>query len=106
MSNLWDEELTPDEENALLDNLEHQIRKRKLEVPAIMFLEMNKPLANVAGHFALATSTFLVPIIGYKNVNDYSRLLSKRDNVERLIVRLEQSSDKPNKDAKEAPCNT
>ena len=102
MLNLWEDELTEEEENDLLDKLEKEICKRKLQVPAIMFFEMHKPLANIAGHFALATSPFLVPIIGYKNVNDYSRLLSKRDNVERLIVRLEKQSDSK-KDAKEAP---
>jgi len=108
MLNLWEDELTEEEATALLDRIEHEIRKRKLEVPAIMFFEMHKPLANIAGNFALATSPFLVPIIGYKNVNDYSRLLSKRDNVEALIVRLEQKRDSNQKsdsniDAKEAP---
>lgn len=102
MLNLWEDELTEEETDALLDTLEKEIRKRKLEVPAIMFFEMHKPLANIAGHFALATSPFLVPIIGYKNVNDYSRLLSKRENVEKLIVRLETKSDSK-EDAKEAP---
>ncbi len=102
MLNLWEDELTAEEETALLNTLEKEIRKRKLEVPAIMFFEMHKPLANIAGHFALATSPFLVPIIGYKNVNDYSRLLSKRENVEKLIVRLEQKTDSK-EDAKEAP---
>ena len=102
MLNLWEDELTAEEETGLLDTLEREIRKRKLEVPAIMFFEMQKPLANIAGHFALATSPFLVPIIGYKNVNDYSRLLSKRENVEKLIVRLEKKSDSK-EDAKEAP---
>lgn len=102
MLSLWDEDLTTEEEDALLDKIENEIHRRKLEVPAILFFEMNKPLANVAGHFALATSTFLVPIVGYKNLNDYSRLLSKRDNVERLILRLENSTHKT-KDAKEAP---
>jgi hypothetical protein len=102
MLNLWEDELTEEQTTALLDKLEHEIRKRKLEVPAIMFFEMHKPLANIAGHFALATSPFLVPIIGYKNVNDYSRLLSKYDNVENLIVRL-QDNPNSNEDAKEAP---
>src|SRR5947209_342686 len=102
MLTLWEDDLTPEEECGLLDKLENEIRKRKLEVPAIMFFEMHKPLANIAGHFALATSPFLVPIIGYKNVNDYSRLLSKRENVEKLIVRLERKSESK-EDAKEAP---
>jgi hypothetical protein len=102
MLNLWDEELTAEEEEQLLGKLENEIRKRKLEVPAIMFFEMHKPLATIAGNLALASSPFLVPIIGYQNVNDYSRLLSKKDNVEKLIVRLEVKRDSK-QDAKEAP---
>ncbi|MEA2552141.1 MAG: hypothetical protein QOJ65_317 [Fimbriimonadaceae bacterium] len=103
MFDFWKDELTPEEEDALLDKLAGEVKKRKLQTPAAMFLELHKPLANVGGHFALATSPFLVPFLGYKNVDDYSRLLSKRENVEKLIQRLESDSDLKN-DAKEAPC--
>jgi hypothetical protein len=41
-------------------------------------------------HGVVAFSGFLVPFLGFQNVNDYSRLLRKRDNVERLICLLEQ----------------
>lgn len=105
MFDFWKDDLDPEEEERLLDKLAEEIRKRKLNAPATLFFEMHKPLANIGGHFAMATSPFLVPILGYQNVNDYSRLLSKRDNVEKLIQRLEKSSD-PMNDAKEAPCNT
>ena len=33
---------------------------------------------------------FLVPLFGFDFVNDYSNLLQKRDNVERLICMLEK----------------
>lgn len=62
-----------------------------METSAILALEMHKPLANVFAHGALAFSPFLVPFLGFENVNDYSRLLRKRDNVERLLVLLEQT---------------
>lgn len=58
---------------------------------AILALEAHKPLANVAAHGVLAFSPFLVPFLGFENVNDYSRLLQKRDNVERLLILLEES---------------
>ena len=104
MFDFWSDELTSEEEDRLLDSLAADITKRKLEAPAIAFFELHKPLANVAGHLALAASPFLVPILGYKNVNNYSRLLSKRENVEKLLCRLEANRDSMN-DAKEAPCN-
>lgn len=104
MFDFWNDELTLEEEDQLLDKLAEDIQKRKLEAPAIAFFELHKPLANVGGHLALAASPFLVPILGYKNVNNYSRLLSKRENVEKLLCRLEAKKDSMN-DAKEAPCN-
>lgn len=104
MFDFWNDEQTPEEEEKLLNDLALDLKKRKLEAPAIAFFELHKPLANVAGHFALAVSPFLVPILGYKNVNNYSRLLSKRENVEKLLCRLEADKDSMN-DAKEAPCN-
>ena len=104
MFDFWKDELTPEEEDRLLDKVADEVKKRKLQAPAIMFFELHKPLANVGAHFAMATSPFLIPFLGYKNVDEYSRLLSKRENVEKLLIKLESDSE-PMKDAKEAPCS-
>ena len=90
MSDLWSTELSPEEEEALLQKAASEIRKRKMVTPAILALEAHKPLANVMAHGVVAFSGFLVPFLGFQNVNDYSRLLRKRENVERLICLLEQ----------------
>jgi hypothetical protein len=86
---LWTEDLTEQETNDLLDNLASQILKRKLEAPAIMFLEMNKPISRIAGNAAIVFMPFLAPIVGTQNVHNYSRLLMNSSNVESLIQRLE-----------------
>jgi hypothetical protein len=91
MSDLWSTELTPEEEEDLLQKAAGEIRKRKMETAAILALEAHKPLANVIAHGTIAFSGFLVPILGFQNVNDYSRLLRKKENVERLIRLLEQN---------------
>jgi len=95
MRELWSSELTEAETERLIAKLADQIKKRKLEVPAILFLEMHKPLANVAGQTAVVLSPFLIPLVGFDNLNDFSRLLSKRENFERLIRLLEQAEDEP-----------
>lgn len=85
MFDYWKEELTNQETESLIRKAAREIRKRKLEAPAILFLEMHKPLSYVSSQAAIAFSPFLVPFFGFQNMNDYSRLFARRENVERLI---------------------
>jgi hypothetical protein len=89
MRDLWSKELTEQETERLLKAAAREIKRRKLEAPAILFAEMHKPLANVAGNAAIVLSPYLVPFLGFEHVDDYSQLLSKRENLERLIRLLE-----------------
>jgi hypothetical protein len=52
-------------------------------------LEMNKPLAPLAGHASIVFAPFAVPFVGLDSFQKFSRLLKKRDNVERLLRRIE-----------------
>jgi hypothetical protein len=106
MFDYWkDEDLTEEEENRLINKVCDEISKRNMQAPAILFFEMHKPLASIGGHASLVFSPFLVPFLGYENVNNYSRLFAKRENIEKLLQRLEDDK-KAMTDAKEAPCNT
>jgi hypothetical protein len=93
MFDLWKEPLTEEEREQLLDKAAHEILKRKLEMPAVLFMEMHKPLAFLGSHAALAFSPFLVPFVGFDNVNNYTRLFSDKENVERLMKKLETHGD-------------
>lgn len=94
MFDIWKEDLTEQQENELLDKAALEIKKRKLSVPAMLLFEMHKPLSFVGSQAAIVFSPFLVPFVGFDAVNDYSRLLAKRENVEKLLQRLED--DEPN----------
>ena len=83
--------MTPEEENALLDKAAASILKRRMETPAIMALEMHKPLANVGASAAIVFAPFLVPVMGFERLNDFTRVLRKRENIELLIQKLENS---------------
>jgi hypothetical protein len=89
---MWSTDLTEDETEALIDRAANEIVKRRLETPAILFMEMNKPLANISANAALVFAPFAIPFLGYDFVNDYSRLFSRVENVERLLVRIEELS--------------
>lgn len=92
---MWSEELTDAEAEELIAKMAHEIRRRKLEVPAVLFLEMHKPLSYVGSQAAIAFAPFLVPILGFDRVNDYSRLFAKREYVERLLCAIEAKDDPP-----------
>lgn len=64
-----------------------------------MMLEMHKPLANLAGNAAVAFSPFLIPFLGFQNVDDYSRFFAKRENWDRLIEAIERGI--PEREGKE-----
>ena len=96
MSDFWVEEMSEEGTEELLEKIATKIRSKKMEVPAVMALEMHKPLAGIAGSAGVVFAPFLVPFLGFDNVNDYTRVLSKPENIERLMKKLElpQESDK------------
>lgn len=102
MSDFWTDELTEDQEKELIQKAAQEIRKRKLQAPAVLMLEMHKPLAFLSSQAAIVFSPFLVPFLGFDNVNDYSRLFSKRDNIERLLLELEREEPSAPQAAPEA----
>lgn len=86
------EPLSDEERNQLIDELAQKIVDRRLETPAILFLEMNKPVSFLAGQSMMVASPLLVPLFGADGVRKYSQLLSTSENVERLIRRVEDLS--------------
>ncbi len=71
------------------------IHKRKAETPAILFLEMHKPVAGLASQSLIVFSPFLAPFVGIGNVNNYSQLAQDREAIELLIRRLEELREQP-----------
>lgn len=102
MFEFWDKELSEEEENTLLDKAALEIKKRKLSVPAILFFEMHKPVSYIGSQAAIVFSPFLVPFLGFDAINNYSRLLAKRDAIERLVQRLEAEPEPTVKSEEEA----
>lgn len=90
MFDLWKEDLTEEETDQLIEKAAEEIRKRKLELPASMFLEMHRPLSFLGTQAAIVFSPFIVPFLGFEGMNNYSRLFSKVENVEKLLIRLDQ----------------
>lgn len=89
VDNAWQEDLTEEETHALLRKAADVVKKRRMEMPAVLALEMHKPIATYTGNMAVVFAPFLGPILGPESFRDYSRLLKDRHNVERLIAMIE-----------------
>ena len=85
----WDAELPAERRDALIEKAARFVDRRGLHVPAILFLEMHKPLTYIASQFLVLGSGFIAPFFGPQNVQQVAKLLEKRDNVERLVRRIE-----------------
>jgi hypothetical protein len=90
MFDLWKDELTEAEEEALIEKAALEIERRKLQAPALMFLESHKPLAFLTSQASITFAPFIAPFLGFDFVNNYSRLFAKRENVDRLLDRIEK----------------
>ena len=95
---VYTQPLTEEETENIVEKTASEIVRRGLQTPAILFLEMHKPLSGVMGHASVAFAPFALPFVGFDRYADLSRLISSRENVERLLQRIEALSKAPAKE--------
>jgi len=84
-------ELTDEEEQKLINNIAKLVVDKGLEAPAIMFLEVTRPFSFIASQLAivaLGPLQWLFELEGPK----YTGLFMKKENVNRIIERIEALS--------------
>jgi len=76
----------------ILDAIAKRVEQFGMTVPAIFFLEMNKPLSYIGGQ----AMHFFAPIVGvfFETFEDYAYFFDDRNNVELLIQKLEAIASK------------
>lgn len=81
--------LTPEEEEKLINKLAEEIVKRELELPASLLLEVYSP---VSGYFTTLGFFYGFPFISMLGDTgfDYTSLFMKRENVKKLINKIEE----------------
>lgn len=86
--------------NRMTDKIAQRINRHGMTIPAIMLLEMHKPLAGVGGAMIQIVAPGLDWIFGESNTEDFATLLSDREQVERLISRIEELDRKKSEEVK------
>jgi hypothetical protein len=88
----WDEEITPEEEEEIIEWIAREFYKYGLETAGIMFLESLKPISRYSSSMGQVFVSPLLPILGDNLMmkgDKAMRILEKDENVEKLIQRLE-----------------
>ena len=78
--------------DALIESLAQAVHARRMTVPAILFLEAHKPVTTLFHTAAVMSLPLLLPLFGAK-ARELPAFLQSRDNVERLIRRIEQLAE-------------
>ena len=89
-------DMSPEREKELIDKLARFVIDRHMETPAVLFLESYKPLSFIAGQFGMAYLSPLMPLFGPWSKEGLA-LLQKRENVEKVIKRIEELSEERTK---------
>ncbi len=77
----------------LIDDLARRAARGHVTAPAILFLEMHKPLAFLGAQFLWAAQPFLAVWFSHADVREIARLLEDPASVDQLIERLSESKE-------------
>jgi hypothetical protein len=80
--------------DAVLEKLARDVVSRRLETAAVVFLEMHLPLTNLLYSSTLLFQPLLSPFVGNGRIEALSSILADRRNIEWLIRRIEELSEK------------
>lgn len=82
-------ELTPEEEERIINRITDEVMKREFEGIAIMFLESIKPVSYIGSQMSMVLVAPFLSIFGGLGI-DYIKFFEKHENVEKLLKRIEE----------------
>lgn len=83
-------EVSPERAKELLARIANQVVKRKLSVPAIMFIESVKPLSFVGSQALIFMQPIVQAFLNRKEYDEFAVLMEDRENVELLLQEIER----------------
>ena len=85
------DEISEADQQALLEKVANQIVKRRMPVPAILFLEICKPLNFLGSQILIGFNPFLQAIVNTNELQKFALIIEKDANVELLIHLIEEA---------------
>jgi len=87
---------------ALLDQIAAAVVRRGFATPAVFFLELNRPLAFLAGQATHVLAPFLAPLVGIAKMQEVARVLNDPRSIDRLLERIDRHEREPRPEGESA----
>ena len=81
--------LTPEQE-VILDKIAKKVVYWRMTTPAILFLESVKPMNYLGSQMLVFFEPFVQALFNVKEYNEFIGIMEERENVERLLVKIEK----------------
>ena len=88
-SSLAGKEPIPAEEDAVLEKVAKKVVQWQMAVPAIMFLEMVKPLNYIGSQAMVFFEPIVNSVFTFKDYDTFRIALERRENIENLLQKIE-----------------
>jgi hypothetical protein len=79
----------PEDEERLLNKVAERVVRWKMSVPAIIFLESVKPLNYIGSQTLVFFEPIVQSLFNFKDYDSFRRAMERRENVERLMQKIE-----------------
>lgn len=79
----------PEDEERVLTKVAERVVRWKMTVPAIVFLESVKPLNYIGSQTLVFFEPIVQSIFSFKEYDSFRRAMERRENVERLMQKIE-----------------
>jgi hypothetical protein len=79
----------PEDEDRVLNKVAERVVRWKMTVPAIVFLESVKPLNYIGSQTLVFFEPIVQSIFDFKDYDAFRRAMERRENVERLMQKIE-----------------
>ena len=86
-------EVTAQQRDAIIESFARRVVDRGMEIPAVMMLEVSKPVSFLVSQVALLAGPVLYPFFGMDKVDRFAGFMNSRQNVEMLIKRIEELAE-------------
>ncbi len=83
-------DLTPERKTEMIEKAAHALVARGLAAPAAFLLEMHMPVSLIGANLVLLAAPILAALVGWRICDDLALFLMERENLERLLRRIEE----------------
>ncbi len=84
------DDISPEKAEKMLDFLAKEIVKRRLETPAILFIETYKPLGVIGSSLGQFFMSPFTDFLSAEKLSEYLVLFETRGNIEKLLQKIEE----------------